>query len=58
MDPNVITTMKEKSKRTLGFAKIIGIIVVLFIIVLILNPFVMVGPGERGGELGLSEHRP
>jgi regulator of protease activity HflC (stomatin/prohibitin superfamily) len=58
MDPNVITTMKEKGKRTLGFAKIIGIIVVLFIILLILNPFVMVGPGERGVVLNFGAVQP
>jgi len=58
MDPNVITTMKEKGKRTLGFAKIIGIIVVLLLIVLILNPFVMVGPGERGVVLNFGAVQP
>ena len=58
MDPHVITTMKEKGKRTLGFAKIIGIIVVLLLIVLILNPFVMVGPGERGVVLNFGAVQP
>ena len=58
MDPNVITTMKEKGKRTLGFAKIVGIIIALALIVLILNPFVMVGPGERGVVLNFGAVQP
>jgi regulator of protease activity HflC (stomatin/prohibitin superfamily) len=50
--------MKEKGKRTLGFAKIVGIIIALALIVLILNPFVMVGPGERGVVLNFGAVQP
>lgn len=58
MDPTVVTAMKEKGKRTLGFAKIVGIIIALALIVLILNPFVMVGPGERGVVLNFGAVQP
>jgi regulator of protease activity HflC (stomatin/prohibitin superfamily) len=58
MDPNVVTSIREKGKRTLGFAKIVGILVVLALIVLMLNPFVMVGPGERGVVLNFGAVQP
>ncbi len=58
MDPNVVTTIREKGKSTFRMARIIGIIVVLLLLVLILNPFVMVGPGERGVVLNFGAVQP
>lgn len=50
MDVNaeVVRIMKEKTTRGMRAGKIIGGIVALLIIVLFLNPFVIVGAGERG----------
>jgi len=48
MDNNVIDIMKGTKDKSLKVLKFIVLIAIVFIVVLIMNPFVMVGAGERG----------
>jgi len=48
MEPDVIQIMKEKGKQVKSMKGLIAAIVVVLIVFFIVNPFVMVGPGERG----------
>ncbi len=48
MDERVIDVVKAKTRGTKNFSKVIIILVVVFIVILVLNPFVIVGAGERG----------
>jgi regulator of protease activity HflC (stomatin/prohibitin superfamily) len=50
MDVNaeVVRAMKEKTSRGLAIGKIIAGVIGVLIIVFFLNPFVVVGAGERG----------
>ncbi|MCX5802593.1 MAG: SPFH domain-containing protein [Proteobacteria bacterium] len=48
MDQSVISIMKEKGKQVKNMTRVIVAIVVVLIVFFIVNPFIMVGPGERG----------
>jgi regulator of protease activity HflC (stomatin/prohibitin superfamily) len=58
MDPNVVDKIREQGKRAGRFGKIIGIIIVCVIILFMVNPFVMIGPGERGVVLNFGAVQP
>jgi regulator of protease activity HflC (stomatin/prohibitin superfamily) len=48
MESDVIQIMREKGKQVKSMKGLIVAIVVVLIVFFIVNPFVMVGPGERG----------
>lgn len=48
MDERVIDVVKAKTRGTKNFSKVIIVLVVIFVVILVLNPFVIVGAGERG----------
>lgn len=60
MDVNaeVVRVMKEKTARGMKIGKVIGGIVAALIIVMFLNPFVVVGAGERGVVLNFGAVQP
>ncbi len=47
-EENVIDILKRKSAKGFRIVKIIAILFVLFIVLLMINPFVIIGAGERG----------
>lgn len=60
MDVNaeVVRIMKEKTARSMKVGKIIGVVIAVLIIVFFLNPFVIVGAGERGVVLNFGAVQP
>jgi len=58
MEPDIIQIMKEKGKQVKSMKRLIVAIVVALIIFFIINPFVMVGPGERGVVLNFGAVQP
>jgi regulator of protease activity HflC (stomatin/prohibitin superfamily) len=58
MDQNIVENLKQKGKTGFGKARIVVGIVIIIILILILNPFVMVGPGERGVVLNFGAVQP
>lgn len=55
---NVIDIIKRKTAKGFQITKIIVILFVLFIIFLIINPFVIIGAGERGIVLNFGAVQP
>jgi regulator of protease activity HflC (stomatin/prohibitin superfamily) len=58
MDDNVINMVREKGQKMARTFKIVVIVVIALIIILWLNPFIMVGPGERGVVLNFGAVQP
>jgi regulator of protease activity HflC (stomatin/prohibitin superfamily) len=58
MESDVIQIMREKGKQVKSMKGLIVAIVVALIIFFIINPFVMVGPGERGVVLNFGAVQP
>lgn len=48
MESNVINIMWEKGGKGLKLGKYVVAAIILLLILLIVNPFIAVGPGERG----------
>jgi regulator of protease activity HflC (stomatin/prohibitin superfamily) len=57
-DENVIDMIKRKTAKGFQITKIIVILFVLFIVFLIINPFVIIGAGERGIVLNFGAVQP
>lgn len=55
IDQEMVRNMKGKFSRGFKGAKILVLILVAFIIVLTMNPFVIIGAGERGVILNFGE---
>jgi regulator of protease activity HflC (stomatin/prohibitin superfamily) len=58
MESDVIQIMREKGKQVKSMKGLIVAIVVALIIFFIINPFVIVGPGERGVVLNFGAVQP
>ncbi len=58
MEPNVVDRFREQGKRAGRIGKIIGIVAACLIVLFIVNPFVMIGPGERGVVLNFGAVQP
>ncbi len=57
-DVNVVELMKEKGARGLRIIKFGFLLFIAFVIVLMLNPFVVIGAGERGVVLNFGAVQP
>jgi len=58
LDQEMVKSMKEKFSRGFKGAKIIILIAVILIVVLTMNPFVIIGAGERGVILNFGAVQP
>lgn len=58
MDKDVVEVIREKGARGVRFVKFGFLLLVLFIALLIMNPFVIVGAGERGVVLNFGAVQP
>jgi regulator of protease activity HflC (stomatin/prohibitin superfamily) len=57
-DVNVIEMMKEKGTKGLRIIKFGFLLFIAFVVVLMLNPFVVIGAGERGVVLNFGAVQP
>jgi regulator of protease activity HflC (stomatin/prohibitin superfamily) len=58
LDQEMVKNMKDRFSRGFKGAKIVGIIFIILIVVLTLNPFVIIGAGERGVILNFGAVQP
>jgi len=58
LDQEMVKNMKDRFSRGFKGVKIVGIIVIILIVVLTMNPFVIIGAGERGVILNFGAVQP
>lgn len=48
MDPRIVDMVREKGRKSFFTMRVVITVIVVFLLFFVVNPFVIVGPGERG----------